>query len=133
MTAISQCPQLDRLQASRGLSFVELEQSSESFAPADAAAGAGGMARGKRDDVGQALVVTLAMVVHDKLVDGAAEMTLSERNDVPQTLLPDGSNKALRTRIQIGAVGGQPQQFHVRRRKQSPEVLRVERSRSTIS
>ena len=56
----------------RGLQFVEVQQSAESFVPADATDTSGWIARGERDDVAQALMVALGMVVHDKLVDGVA-------------------------------------------------------------
>jgi hypothetical protein len=99
----------------RGLSIVKLQQSAESVVATDATDGTGWIARGGRNDVSQCLVVTLGMVVNDKLVDGMAEVTLAERNDVPQTLLPDGSNEAFRVGVQIGAVCGQSQKAHARR------------------
>jgi hypothetical protein len=76
------------LRFSCSLSFVELQQSAESFVAADATDASGRVGRGEWNDVAEALVVALGMVVRDKLLDGVPEMTHAERNDVPQTLLP---------------------------------------------
>jgi hypothetical protein len=64
---------------SRDLSLVEVDQTAEALTAADTAIGAGLEADWKRDNVPQALVVALGVVVLDKLLDGAAQMTLAER------------------------------------------------------
>ena len=57
---------------SRGASFVEREHATEPFASADAADGQGRIGRGEGDDVAQASVVALGVVVLDELAhDGA--------------------------------------------------------------
>jgi hypothetical protein len=81
----------------------EVEQATEPFTAADTAVEGCREARWKRDCVPQALVVALGVVVLDKFADGAAQMTLAERNDVPEALLPDRANKPFRVRVQIRA------------------------------
>jgi hypothetical protein len=71
---------------SRGVSLVEGEDATEPFASADAADGRGRIARREGDDVAQALVVALGVVVLHELVHDGAQVTLAERDDVPQAL-----------------------------------------------
>jgi hypothetical protein len=72
---------------SRGLSFVELQQSAEPLAPADAATVRRRSGQWQRDHIAQTLVVTLRVVVLDELGDGPAQMALAERHDVAEAFL----------------------------------------------
>jgi hypothetical protein len=72
-------------------------------------------------------VITFRVVVLDKLADGVAQMTLAQRNDVPQTLVPDRASKPFRVRVQIRAAPWQPQERHHRHLEQALHVRRVER------
>jgi len=84
---------------SRGVSLVEGEHATEPFASADAADRRGRIVGREGDDVTQALVVALA---HD-----GAQMTLAERDEVPQALLLDRPNEPLRVGVEVRAVRGQ--------------------------
>jgi hypothetical protein len=68
---------------SRGVSLVEGEHAPEPFASADAADGRGRIAGGEGDDVAEALVVALGVVVLHELAHDGAQVTFAERNDVP--------------------------------------------------
>src|ERR1700678_4237121 len=81
-------PIFDR-EDSGGASLVEGEDAAEPFASADAADGRGRIVGGEGDDVAQALVVALGVVVLHKLTQHGAQMTLAERDDVPEALLLD--------------------------------------------
>ena len=63
---------------SRSVSLIEGEHGTEPFASADAADGGGRIGRGEGDDVAQALVVALGVVVLHELVRDGAQMTLTE-------------------------------------------------------
>ena len=62
---------------SRGVSFVKGEHATEPLTSADAADGRGRMAGGEGDDVAQALVVALGVVVLHELAHDGAQMTLA--------------------------------------------------------
>jgi hypothetical protein len=79
---------------SGGRSLIEIQQSPEPLASADAPFDRWRGVRGEGDHVAQALVVTLGVVVLDKLVDHSAQVMLAERDDVSQALLSDGAHKA---------------------------------------
>jgi hypothetical protein len=72
---------------SRGVPLVEGEDATEPFASADAADGRGRIARREGDDVAQALMVALGVVVLHELPHDGAQVTLAERDDVPQAAL----------------------------------------------
>jgi hypothetical protein len=110
---------------SRGLSLIERKQAAEPFASADAADDRGGSGEG--DDVPQALMVALDMIVVHELAEDAAQMTLAEGDDVPEALVLDGANKSLGVGVQVRAVGGQAQEAHARGRENAPEVRGIER------
>jgi hypothetical protein len=76
------------LMKSRGFSLVELEDTAESFAHANTPTDDRGRARRKRNDVVEALVIALHVIVLDERGHDAAPVSLAERHDVPKTLLP---------------------------------------------
>lgn len=65
---------------SRGASFVEREHATEPLASVDAADWRGRIAGGEGDDVAEALVVALGVVVLHEVVHDGAQMTLAERD-----------------------------------------------------
>jgi len=75
---------------SRSVSAVEVEQATESLTSSDAASGGERIAGGEGDDVGQALMVALGVVVGHELAQDAAQVTLAEGDDV-HYLLASGS------------------------------------------
>jgi NAD(P)-dependent dehydrogenase (short-subunit alcohol dehydrogenase family) len=80
---------------SRSVSRVEVEHATEPFASADTSGGRGRIAGGEGDDVAQALVVSLGVVVVHELAHDVAQMPLAEGNDVPEALVLDRPNKPL--------------------------------------
>ena len=86
----------------RGISFLEVEETPEPLATADAAV--------RRS--AQSLVVALGVVVLEELSDDAAQMIFAERDDVPQALLLDRANEPFRVGVQIRAARRQPQERH---------------------
>ncbi len=81
---------------SRGVSLVEGEDATEPFASADAGDGRDRIARREGDDVSQALMVALGVVVLHELAHDGAQATLAERDDVSQALVLDRANKPFR-------------------------------------
>ena len=67
---------------SRGVSLVEGEDATEPFASADAADGRGRIAGREGDDVAEALVVALSVVVLRELAHDGAQMTFAEGDNV---------------------------------------------------
>ncbi len=88
---------------SRGVSLVEGEHATEPFASADAADGRGRIAGGEGDDVAQALVVALGVVVLHELAHDGAQMTLAEGDDVPEALVLDRPNEPLGVGVEVRA------------------------------
>ena len=78
---------------SRGVSLVEGEHAPESFASADAADGRGRIGGREGDDVPQALVVALGVVVLHELAHDGGQVTLAERDDVAHALVLDRRNE----------------------------------------
>jgi hypothetical protein len=111
---------------SRGVSLVEGEHAAKPFAPADAAAGRGRIAGGERDDVAQALMVALRVVVLHELAHDGAQVTFAERNDVPEALVLDRPNEPLGVGVQVRAPRRQAQQSYARDLEKAPEVRRIE-------
>ncbi len=111
---------------SRGDSRVEGKHAAEPFASADASDGRGRIAGGEGDDVAQALVVALGVVVLHELAHDGAQMTFAEGNDVPEALLLDRPNKPLGVGVEVRAPRRQAQQLHARGFEQAPEVRRIE-------
>ena len=72
-------------------------------------------------------MISLHVIVLDELADDEAQVLLAERNDVPETLLPDGSNEPLRVCVQVRAPRRQTKQLNVRSGQDFFEVPRVER------
>ena len=66
----------------------------EQHEQADGAEGRGRIAGREGDDVAQALMVALGVVVLHELAHDGAQMTLAERDDVPQALVLDRPNSA---------------------------------------
>src|SRR5580700_7900556 len=116
-----------RTARSRGLSLVEGEHTAEPFQSVDATDGRGRMAGGEGDDVVQALVVALGMVMVHELAHDGAQMTLAERNDVAEALVLDRANEPLGVGVEVRAFRRQAQQLHARGSQEVPEVRRVER------
>ncbi len=94
---------------SRGASLVEGEQATELFASADRADGRGRIGGGEGDDVAQALVVALGVVVRHKVAEHVAQMTFAKGNNVPEALVLDGPNEPLGVGVQVRAPRRQAQ------------------------
>ncbi len=101
--------------------------STEPLASADAAEGRGRIAGGEGDDVAQALVVALGLVVLHELAQHGAQMTFAKGNDVPEAIVPDRPNEPLGVGVQVWAPRRQAQQLYARDLQQGPEVRRIER------
>jgi hypothetical protein len=101
--------------------LVEGEHATESFASADAADGRGRIAGGEGDDVVQALVVALGVVVLHELAQHGAHMTFAKGNDVPEALVLDRANKPLGVGVQVRAPRRQAQQLYARGLEQGPK------------
>ncbi len=71
-------------------------------------------------------MVALGVVVFHELAHDGTQVTLAQRDDVPQALVLDRPNKPLGVRIEVRAVRGQAQQLYARGLQQGPEVRRVE-------
>src|ERR1700722_12740353 len=117
---------------SRGVSLVEREHATEPFASADTANGRDGIGGGEGDDVAQALVVALGVVVLHKVAEHGAQMTFAEGDNVPEALVLDGPNEPLGVGVQVRAPRREAQQLHAGNVQQGPEVRRIEGSRSTL-
>lgn len=102
---------------SRGHSVVESEQPAEPFTPADGADGSDRRVGWEGDHVIEALVVSLAVVVLDKVADDAAQMAFTEGDDVPEAFVLDRANKRLAGALRFGLWAG-------RRRRCRPAVSR---------
>ena len=101
------------------------EDPTESFAPAD-----GAVARPRerqRNDVAEALVVPLVVIVFDVLANERSQVLLTERDDVPQALGLDRTDEALGVRVQVRASRRKAKQLHVGGREQRLELGRVQR------
>jgi hypothetical protein len=72
---------------SRGVSLVQGAQATEPFASADTADGRGRIGGGEGDDVAQALVVALGVVVLHKVSEHGAQVTFAEGDNVPEAVL----------------------------------------------
>src|ERR1700723_2160086 len=111
---------------SRGLSLVEVDQASEPLPSFDAADRGDRIGGREGDDVAEALMVALGVVVLHKLAQHGAQMTLAERDDMPEALLLDRSNEPLGVSVEVRAVRRKAQQVHPRRLQGGPEVRGVE-------
>ncbi len=116
---------------SRGVSLVEGEDATEPLASADATDGRGRIAGGEGDDVAKALMVALGVIVLHELVHDGAQMTLAERDDVPEALPLDRANEPLGVGVEVRAPRRQAQQSYARGLRQGPEVRRIERITTT--
>ncbi len=76
-TSISYCPGI-RSTVSRRLSLIEVQQPAEPFAAADVAIDGRRSCGRERDDVAEALMMALGMVVGDKLGDDRSQVTLAQ-------------------------------------------------------
>jgi hypothetical protein len=63
--------------------------------------GEGEWREGDGDDVAQALVVALGVIVLHELAHDGVQVTLAEGNDVPQALLLDRANEPLGVGIEV--------------------------------
>ena len=109
---------------SRGLSLVELQDTAEPLADADAPASKRRRPRRERDDVVDALVITLRVVVLDVLLHDMSQVSLSEGDDMPQALALDRSHEPLRIGVQVRAASRKAKQLYVRRGKDLREPPR---------
>jgi hypothetical protein len=109
------------------VSFVKGEDATEPLSSPDAAEGRGRIAGREGDDVAEALVVALGVVVLNELADDAAQMTFAERDDVSQALLLDRANEAFRVSVQVRAARRQPQERHPRPVEKALHVRGVKR------
>jgi hypothetical protein len=89
--------------ASRRLSFAKVEQSAQPCAAADATSDCRRGGRREWDEIAEALVIALGMVMRDELANDDAEVALAERDDVTKAFLLDGSHEAFREGIEIGS------------------------------
>ena len=80
---------------SRSLSLVELEDAAEPFAHANTPDDHGRGASGERDDVADALMVALGVIVLDVLSDHVVEVPGAKGDNVPKALLPDRPHEPL--------------------------------------
>jgi len=110
---------------SRRLSVVELQNAAKPLAHDDAPSGSRCASR-ERNEVVEALVIALGVVVLDELLHDAPQVTLAERNNMSQALLPDRANEPLGIRVQIRAPRRQAQQVDVHVGEQPLELARVE-------
>ena len=125
INAVSYGPN-SRSGGSRGGSFIEVKQSAKPFSPPDGTRH-GRPTRRKRNDVANALVISLGVIVRHKLLNSSASMTLAQRDDVPQAFLPNRTNEPLGERVQIRTASRQSQKFHTRRSQHAFEVRGVQR------
>src|SRR5271170_770730 len=95
-------PRFDPPRLLRGFSFAEVEETTEPLATKDTAVRWSDGGR-ERDHVAQSLVVALGVVMLDELPDYGAQMTLAERDEVPEALLLDRANEPLRVCVQVRA------------------------------
>ena len=70
----------------------------------------------------QSLVVPLAVVVRHVLANFRAKVSLSEWDDLAETLLLDGQDESLREGVQIGAAGRQSHWFRTAVDEHLPEA-----------
>jgi hypothetical protein len=85
------------------------------------------IAGGEGDDVAQALVIALGVVVLHELVHDGAQVSLAKGDNVPQALVLDRPNKPFGIGVEVRAPRRQAQQLHARGPQQGPEVRRIER------
>lgn len=74
------------------------------------------------DDVAQALVVALGVIVVDELSEYATQVPLAEGDDVAQTLLLDRANKSFRVGVQVRAACRQAYHVHAGRLEKATEL-----------
>lgn len=78
----------------------------------------------RRDEsIADTLVVSLSVVVLDKLGNEHAKMPLTERDDAAQTLAANGSNEALGVSVEIGVPTRQADAADAGRAEQADKVL----------
>ncbi len=71
-------------------------------------------------------MVALGVVVLHELAHDGAQMTLAERDDVPEALALDRPNEPLGVGVEVRAPRRQAQQLYARGLQQGPEVRRIE-------
>jgi hypothetical protein len=81
---------------SRGVSFIEVEESAKPFAATDGTRIVGRIGRWKGNDIAKALVIPFGVIVRDEFPNRSSQMTLAERNEVTQAFLLDRTNESFR-------------------------------------
>src|ERR1017187_6814942 len=120
------------LSDSRGVSFIEVEESAKPFAATDGTRIVGRTGRRKGNDIAKALVIPFGVIVRNEFPDRSPQMTLAQRDDVAQAFLLNRADEPLSERVQIRTASGQPQKRHARRGQKSLEMLSVQRVDSAV-
>jgi hypothetical protein len=71
-------------------------------------------------------MVSLDVVMLNKLVDNGIQMTLAKWNNMPQALGFDRTHKSFGKRVQVGTVCRESQEFDIGRGQELLEVVRVQ-------
>jgi hypothetical protein len=93
---------------SRRLSVVELQNAAKPLAHDDTPSGSRWCASRERNEVVEALVSALGVIVLDELLHDTPQVTLAKRDHVSQALLPYGTNEPSLLRIKPSSVRSKP-------------------------
>jgi transposase-like protein len=110
--------------ASRRLTIVVAEQSTEAFSPYYVPRLTTHCSRRRDESVVETLMITLGMIVGEVLVDHMIEGAFTQYNHLLQGLLLDGAHEPFAVGVQIRAPGGQDDRFHAARLQEPIERRR---------